>query len=171
MIHLYTGDGKGKTTAAVGLATRARGHGRRVLFVQFLKGGATGEIAELESLGIEVLRLQKSCGFWWTLSAAEQEEVRAEHNALLREVLTRLQGATPPEVLVLDEFTYVYTTPMADLTLCREVLDAAKQRGTELILTGRDPGELAQIADYLSEIKAVHHPFTHGTPAREGIEY
>ncbi len=171
MIHLYTGDGKGKTTAAVGLATRARGHGRRVLFVQFLKGGATGEIAELESLGVEVLRLKKPCGFWWTLSAAEQEEVRAEHNALLRDVLARLHSATPPELLVLDEFTYVYTTPMADLALCREVLSAAKANGTELVLTGRDAGELTQYADYLSEIKAVRHPFTHGTPAREGIEY
>ncbi|HBJ59406.1 MAG TPA: hypothetical protein DDY72_02890 [Verrucomicrobia bacterium] len=171
MIHLYTGDGKGKTTAAVGLATRARGHGERVLFVQFLKGGPTGEVEELERLGVDVRRLDRPCGFWYSLDPAAREAVVAEHNALLRGVLDELDGAAPPDLLVLDEFTYVYTTPMADPALCRQVLDAARKRGVELVLTGRNPGELAQYADYLSEIKAVRHPFDRGVPAREGVEF
>ncbi len=171
MIHLYTGDGKGKTTAAVGLATRARGHGERVLFVQFLKGGPTGEVEELERLGVDVRRLDRPCGFWYSLDPAAREAVVAAHNALLRGVLDELDGAAPLNLLVLDEFTYVYTTPMADPALCRQVLDAARKRGVELVLTGRNPGELAQYADYLSEIKAVRHPFDRGVPAREGVEF
>ena len=112
MIHLYTGEGKGKTTAAVGLAVRARGHGWRVLFAQFLKGGPTGECASLRQLGVDVLRLPAPCGFWWNLDAAARARVVAGHDALLRDVLSRLDGAQPPGLLVLDEFTYVYTTPM-----------------------------------------------------------
>ena len=120
MIHLYTGEGKGKTTAAVGLAVRARGHGWRVLFAQFLKGGPTGECASLRQLGVDVLRLPDPCGFWWNLDTAARTRVVAGHDALLREILARLDGAQPPGLLVLDEFTYVYTTPMADPALCRE---------------------------------------------------
>ena len=84
MIHVYTGDGKGKTTAAVGLAVRALGHGRNVLFVQFLKGGETGEVGELESLGATVVRSPRRHGFWWTLDEGEKDDVRREHDRLVR---------------------------------------------------------------------------------------
>ena len=171
MLHLYTGDGKGKTTAAVGLAVRARGHGRRVLFVQFLKGGPTGELKELEQLGVEVLRIPVDHGFWWTLDEAEKARVQAEHTDLVNEVLRRLQSDEPPDLLVLDEFTYVYTTPMADVARCRVLLDQLANPRLESVLTGRNPGPLADLADYLTEMKALKHPFSQGTPAREGVEY
>lgn len=171
MIHLYTGEGKGKTTTAVGLAVRARGHGWRVLFAQFLKGGPTGECASLRQLGVDVLRLPAPCGFWWNLDAAARARVVAGHDALLRDVLSRLDGAQPPGLLVLDEFTYVYTTPMADPALCRAVLEGARERGVETVLTGRCPGALAALADYVSEIRSVRHPFERGIPAREGVEF
>lgn len=171
MTHLYTGDGKGKTTAAVGLAVRACGHGWRVLFVQFLKGGPSGELACLRRLGIDILRPAAPRGFWWTLTPPERAAVIAEHNGILRDVRAHLSGENPPQLLVLDEFTYVATTPMADRALCRAVLTEAGQRGVEIVLTGRNPGRLAQNADYISEIRAIRHPFTHGTPARVGVEF
>lgn len=172
MIHLYTGDGKGKTTAAVGLAVRARGHGRRVLFVQFLKGGPTGELAGLAALGIEILRAPAEHGFWWTLDAAEQRQVVAEHDALLQRVLDACRGDGPPELLVLDEFTYVFTQGLADRTRCRQVLETVRAQGVELVLTGRDAGdELTALADYVSEVHAVRHPFTQGVAARAGVEF
>ena len=171
MIHLYTGDGKGKTTAAVGLAVRARGHGWRVLFVQFLKGGPSGEIDGLRRLGVEVLRPADPHGFWWQLDSLERARLAAEHDGILRAVQARLAGATPPQLLVLDEFTYVYATPMANRALCRAVLDTAAARGVETVVTGRDPGDLAARADYLSEIRAVRHPFARGVSARPGVEF
>lgn len=171
MIHLYTGDGKGKTTAAVGLAVRARGHGWRVLFVQFLKGGPSGELDGLRQLGVEILRPSDPHGFWWQLDSLERARLAAEHDGILRTVKARLDGATPPQLLVLDEFTYVYATPMANRALCRAVLDDAAAKGIETVVTGRNPGALATRADYLSEIRAVRHPFAHGLPARPGIEF
>lgn len=170
MIHLYTGDGKGKTTAAVGLATRALGHGRRVLFVQFLKGNVTGEVASLGELGAEIIRPPRPYGFWWTLDEREKSVVRREHNVLLRFALAQCRSATPPDLLVLDEFTYIYNGDMADHALCEELLARVGTR-IETVLTGRDPGPLVDRADYLTEMKALRHPFDTGTPAREGIEF
>lgn len=170
MIHIYTGDGKGKTTAAVGLAVRVLGHGRRVLFVQFLKGNVTGEVESLRELGAEIVRPPRPHGFWWTLDAREKSVVRREHNALLRFALAHCQSATPPDLLVLDEFTYIYTGDMADRALCEELLACVGTR-IETVLTGRNPGPLADRADYLTEMKALRHPFDTGTPAREGIEF
>ena len=82
LIHIYTGDGKGKTTAAVGLAVRAAGRGRRVLFVQFLKDNSSGEIASLRKLGVTVRGLRRSYGFVFQMDAATKALVTAEHNAL-----------------------------------------------------------------------------------------
>ena len=170
MIHVYTGDGKGKTTAATGLAARALGHGMNVVFVQFLKGGETGEVGSLEDLGAEVIRPRRRHGFWWTLSDSEKDTVRREHDRLIRTALEICRSGRPPALLVLDEFTYVYNGGMADPGLCRELLRAAGGK-TELVITGRDPGPLAELADYLTEMKAVRHPFAHGTAARKGVEY
>ena len=170
MIHIYTGDGKGKTTAAVGLAVRALGHGLNVVFVQFLKGGETGEVSSLEDLGAEVIRSPHRHGFWWTLGDREKEVVRNEHNRILRTVLDLCHSGRPPELLVLDEFTYVYNGDMADPQLCAQLLQAIGKK-TELVITGRDPGPLAARADYLTEMKAVQHPFDRGIAARKGVEY
>lgn len=170
MIHLYTGDGKGKTTAAVGLSIRALGQGFHVLFVQFLKGGETGEIGPLADLGAEIVRPPESHGFWQTLSDREKTAVRCEHDEILRDVLAHCRSECPPGLLVLDEFTYIYNNGMADRRLCDELLTLLNGR-IETVITGRDPGPLTERADYLSEIKAVRHPFTTGTPARKGIEF
>lgn len=171
MTHIYTGDGKGKTTAAVGLAIRAHGQGLNVLFAQFLKGGPTGELADLTALGIVCLRPPVARDFWWNLTADERDCLMREHNDVLRSILAELDGDTRPDLLVLDEFTYVYTTPMADRALCDRVLATARRRNTEIVITGRNAGTLADQADYLSDIHATRHPFNQGTPARKGIEF
>ena len=170
MIHLYSGDGKGKTTAAVGLAVRALGHGRRVVFAQFLKGGPSGEVAELERLGAEVLRTPPH-GFWWTLDSLEKDRVVREHNEIIRLLLERVRSPHPPDLIVLDEFTYVHREVMADIDLCEILLTEVRNRGIETVITGRGPGLLIGIADYFTEMKANLHPFDRGIPAREGIEW
>lgn len=170
MIHVYTGDGKGKTTAAVGLCLRALGHGMSVLFVEFLKGSGAGEISALEELGARVLYPSHEHGFWWTLGEPEKKIVRREHDAVLRTTLDCCRSAHPPDVLVLDEFTYVYNGARADRALCDELL-AARGPGVETVITGREAGALADRADYLTEMKARKHPYTHGQIARVGIEF
>lgn len=170
MIHLNTGDGQGKTTAATGLAVRALGQGRRVLFVQFLKGNETGEVESLARLGAEILRPQSAHGFWWTLDAAEREVVRREHDALLAETLERCESVTPPDLLVLDEFTYIYNGNMADHELCNRLLTTVGGL-VETVLTGRDAGDLVNQADYITEMREVRHPYELGVTARRGVEY
>ena len=170
MIHLNTGDGQGKTTAATGLAVRALGQDRRVLFVQFLKGGETGEVASLAKLGAEILRPAVAHGFWWTLDAEEREAVRREHDAILEETIRRCRSATPPDLLVLDEFTHVYNEEMADHALCDRLLDAVAG-SVETVLTGRNAGILAARADYITEMKEIRHPYELGIAARRGVEY
>ena len=145
MLHLYWGDGKGKTTAAMGLALRALGHGRRVVVLQFLKDGTSGEIA-----------LLRRCG----------AEVHACPNAKLRNALD-----TPFDLLVLDEACAACRHQLVDEALLRQAAAMAKQ-GREVVLTGRDPAPwMQEAADYSTELRAVRHPYTRGIPAREGIEY
>ena len=153
MLHLYWGDGKGKTTAAMGLALRALGHGRRVVVLQFLKDGTSGEIALLRRCGAEV-HACPNAKFTWLMTEAERAEARQHNTAALRAALD-----TPFDLLVLDE------------ALLQQAAAMAKQ-GREVVLTGRDPAPWMQdAADYSTELRAVSHPYTRGIPAREGIEY
>ena len=90
LIHLYTGEGKGKTTAAVGLAVRAAGAGKRVMFLQFMKGRDTGELHALDQLpGIEILRSKKDFGFYFQMTEEQKEELTRIHNELLEQAVER----------------------------------------------------------------------------------
>lgn len=170
MIHLYTGDGKGKTTAAVGLAVRALGQGFNVVFAQFFKGCETGEISALKDLGAEIVRPKRNYGFWWTLTEKEKQSLRREHEQIIQTVIDLCLSGLPPDLLILDEFTYVYNGTMVSRAKC-EALFAAIGQKTELVITGRAAADLADRADYLTEMSAVKHPFVQGTPARRGIEF
>ena len=171
LIHIYCGDGKGKTTAAVGLAVRAAGSGMKVHFVQFLKGSPTSEIAVLEKIeNITIRRCDRDYGFTFAMSDDDKAEITACHNRTLAEALELMQSGGA-DMVVLDEFNAAYSCGLLDKGLAdRLVLE--KPVDTELVLTGRDPQpEFVEAADYVSEILAVKHPYSRGIEARKGVEY
>ena len=169
LIHIYCGDGKGKTTAALGLALRCAGSGRKVLLLQFFKDGKSSEFAALERVpGIRAVPQTRSFGFSWTLGEEERREARAYYSGLLEDSFARAEGF---DLLVLDEAMSACTTGMIDEARLLELLER-KPAGLEVVMTGRNPGEaLLERADYVTEMKLVKHPFQQGVPAREGIEY
>lgn len=171
LMHVYCGDGKGKTTAAVGLAVRAVGTGKRVLFVQFMKGGKTGELQTFQMLSnVTVLRSDKKFPFYSQMTKEQKEKQTAIHNQILEKIEQALQQQIF-EILILDEVTYPYQWGMVDRERLLRILDDAKERA-EVICTGRNPEqELLDRADYITEMKCVRHPYEKGIAAREGIEY
>jgi len=169
MIHIYCGDGKGKTTAAMGLALRAAGSGKKVLLLQFFKDGNSSEFRSLEQVkGIEVIPQTKSVGFIWTLSEQEKEEARTYYTDLLERALAR---AAEFDLLVLDEAMSALSTGMIDEGRLLAFLDG-KPGELEVVLTGRDPSQaMVDRADYVTEMRKIKHPFDQGTAARRGIEF
>ena len=166
-LHIYCGDGKGKTTASLGLAMRAAGAGMKVCFVQFMKGGETAELDTLKLiLNISVHRCDKEYGFLWNMSDNEKAEITDTHNELLTTAFN--SGA---DLVVLDEFNFAYSSGLMDKVLAEKlILD--NKASCEIVLTGRDPAEIfIQEADYVSEICCVKHPYEKGVTARKGIEY
>ena len=170
LVHLYWGDGKGKTTAAMGLALRALGHGRRVVVVQFLKDGTSSELKILRELPqVSVLTCEKQFGFFWNMSEEQKEEARAAYQELFDRAV-RMASEEHAFLLVMDEFMAAYNHGMIDQTKALAFLKE-KPEGLEVALTGRDPApELLALADYVSEIRKIKHPFDEGLNARKGIE-
>ncbi len=167
LVHIYTGDGKGKTTAAMGLACRAVGAGLKVLVVQFLKGRDTGELSSLKKLGIPVLRTEVT-KFISYMTDAERADCKKQQEACFVEAKKQLAAY---DLVVFDEIIGAVAAQMLSL---EEVLACVQNKpaGTELVLTGRNaPKELVDLADYVSEIKGVKHPFAKGIKARKGIEF
>lgn len=166
LVHLYAGDGKGKTTAAIGLAVRAKGAGYRVLVCQFLKGRYTSERAPLEALGISLLYAPQSEKFVFQMGDSEREEAGRQCRELLCQAKNSLGDW---DLLVLDEVTDAVDLgllPMADL------LDLLRDPPAEVVLTGHTPDPaLIHRADYYTRMTAEKHPYQKGIPAREGIEF
>lgn len=171
LVHLYTGDGKGKTTAAIGLAVRACGRGRRVLIVQFLKGRDSGELHSLALLpNVEVLRLSHDYGFFRSMTDAQRRDVRAEHDALLRRAAQAVRRGDC-DLLVLDEVAAGLRHGLIDEAGLLGLIDG-RPGGVEVVLTGREaPAALVQRADYITDMVKVKHPLDRGVQAREGIEW
>jgi len=166
MIHLYYGDGKGKTTAAMGLALRALGHGKSVRVVQFLKDGSSGEITALRALGAAVYTDSPGTKFSWLMTEEERQAARRTYEENL---YTALQ--IPCDLLVLDE---VCDALEAGLLGKDKLLSALQKTPTapEIVLTGHTPPDwLLDMADYLTEMRLEKHPYQHGAPPRIGIEY
>ena len=165
MLHLYWGNGKGKTTAAMGLALRALGHGRRVVIVQFLKDGTSGEIAPLRAAGAAVYACPNA-KFTWLMDEADKAAAREASARALGQAL-----AEPFDLLVLDEACAALKSGILDEALLRRAVAFAKN-GREVVLTGRDPAPwLQEAADYSTEMRANKHPYADGVAAREGVEY
>lgn len=169
MIHLYTGEGKGKTTAAVGLCVRAAGSGMRVIFSQFMKGNDTGELHVLEHIpNVRILRSAKPFGFYRTLSGQQKLELTDIHNALLDQILEAVEKREC-DMVILDEITYPVNWGLVDVSRLERLIGAG---GAEFVFTGRNPAPfLWECADYVTEMKALRHPFERGVAARRGIEY
>lgn len=171
LVHIYTGDGKGKTTAAVGLGVRACGRGLRVLMVQFLKGAETGEIHSLKMLepGFVLHRAEEIKKFTWNMNEAELRRAAEIQQGILNYAAdASLTGNW--DIIILDEVMGALATGMLKLGDIIRFIEE-KPGGLELVLTGRNaPPELLALADYISEIKALRHPMEKGIPARIGIE-
>lgn len=165
-VHLYSGDGKGKTTAAMGLALRALGAGKSVVVVQFLKSTPSGEIPLLEQLGATIFRGQISNQFVFQMS----EEAREKNAALQTE---HLQQALSHhcDLLILDEGCAALSLCQVDEALMKTAI-LHRPAGREVVVTGRDPAPwLQEAADYHTEMVCHRHPYSQQLPARQGIEF
>lgn len=199
MIQLYTGDGKGKTTAAVGQAVRAVGSGYRVMFCQFMKGGETGELEVLKELSqVEIYRCEREFPFFNAMTDRDKEEITEIHNAIIRNIIRRFDGLNNTGnisvngsgavglMVVLDEITYPLNWGLIDVSLFKDLVGKVKAlyngrsgdsgeeslSRIELVLTGREPDRfILENADYITEMKKLRHPFDCGIQARKGIEY
>lgn len=171
MIHLYHGDGKGKTTAAMGLALRMLGHGENVFIVQFLKGKPTGEVRALLTLpGVTVLRGRPEGKFVFEMTPEEKEETAALHQRQL-ELAASAAEQGRASMLVLDEALDAVNTGTLDEAQLLEVIEACRNKA-EVVLTGRNPSaEMLAAADYITFMRKDRHPFDEGCAAREGIEF
>ena len=166
LLHLYYGDGKGKTTAAMGLALRALGSGKKVVIVQFLKGGKSGEITLLEQLGATVYRGKAGQKFVSRMNAEEKAATRALQNQNLTAAI-----AEPADLLVLDEAGSAWELDMVDKALLQQAV-LRRPAGQECVLTAHAaPQWMLDAADYVTEMKCRRHPYQKGIAAREGIEY
>lgn len=170
LIIIHTGDGKGKTTAALGLAIRAWGEGLHVLILQFIKGGwKYGELKALAALGerIEV----RQCGKGFTQRDGED---KSEHQAAAHKTLQAARQAMQSkkwDMLILDEINYAVKF---DLITEDEVLQLLGEKPPELhlVLTGRDARPaIIEKADLVTEMKLIKHPFQKGIKAQKGIEF
>lgn len=171
LIHVYCGDGKGKTTAALGLAIRAAGAGKKVIFLQFMKGNETSELQSLSLLpGILVLRSDREFGFYAGMTEEQKKELTQIHESLLQQALERIR-AGECDVLILDEVTYAWNWELTDRKLLEELV-AHKPEALELVLTGRDPAQFfLERADYVTRMQCVRHPYEKKVAARKGIEF
>lgn len=170
LVIVNTGDGKGKSTAAFGIAFRARGRGMPVAIIQFLKrdGANYGELRAARELGIEV----EGAGDGWTWTSKD-----LDHSAELAragwERAQQLIEADQHAVIVLDEFTYPMTYGWVDTEAVVDWLREHKPEMLHLVITGRDaPDALVEFADLVTEMRLVKHPFAdQGIKAQPGIEF
>jgi cob(I)alamin adenosyltransferase len=170
-VHVYTGDGKGKTTSALGLALRASGHGKRTYIGQFMKGQAYGELDALRDNPLITIEQ------YGDVRCIHREEVTPEHVAQAHRGLERarqaLLGLTPDgpyDIVVLDEVNVAIWFGLLTVEGVLAFLDARPDH-VEVILTGRRaPQELIERADLVTEMREVKHYYRQGVPARKGIE-
>ena len=170
-IHVYTGEGKGKTTAAVGLAVRAAGAGKKVVFAQFMKSSDTSELHALCLIPqIRIIRSETDLG-WLDLEDEKKKSAFTKvHDQILEQVIQCIKQREC-DILILDEITYPYNYGLIDKNMLKELIQN-KPQNLELVLTGRNADSFfMEHADYITEMKCVRHPYETGIGARRGIEY
>ncbi len=168
-IHIYFGDGKGKTTAAVGQAVRAAGHGFRVLFFQFLKDNSSNERKILEQISnITCLPGREQVKFVSRMNGDEKAELLHYNNKALDEIV---KFCSPFDLLVMDEALCAVGLKVLSEEKLISFLKH-KPRGLEIVLTGHQASDrMKEIADYATEMHKIKHPYDLGKLAREGIEF
>lgn len=170
-VQVYTGNGKGKTTAAMGLAFRAAGDGMEVKAVQFLKSWKTGELESAKRFdNLEILRFEKVKGFTWELNEEELAQLKAEVRVGFDFVkgLVETRGC---DILILDEVMASISGGFIGEDEIVELIEK-KPKDMELILTGRNvPEKIMEKADLITEMREIKHYYKKGVPAREGIEF
>jgi len=167
-IQLYTGDGKGKTTAALGAALRAVGHGKRVVIIQFMKGRLYGELEAAKSLAGLAIEQYGRDEFVDPKTPAAVDRNLAEEGWRRAEELAREGGV---DMLILDEINVAVSFGLIELERVLSFMREKPDR-LELILTGRyAPGEMIDLADTVTEMREIRHHYKGGVPARKGIEY
>ena len=166
-IQVYTGDGKGKTTAALGLTLRAVGAGLKVFIAQFIKMGDYSEIGTLERLSESVTVEQFGCGRF-PKGRASEEDIAQTQRGLER--VKEIFASNQHDVVIMDEANVAVSLGLFDVETLLEIMDS-KPPDVELIITGRNaPAAVIEKADLVSEVNAVKHYFQNGVKARIGIE-
>jgi len=167
-IHVYTGDGKGKTTAAIGLSVRAVGAGKKVFFAQFVKGLPYSEIEQIQN-HIPSITLKQYGLECFIKNAPTEEDIERAKNGL-QEVKNIIQSKNY-DVVVLDEANIALYYKLFSIQDFIDVVHT-KAPETEVIITGRHaPNEIIEIADLVTEMKEIKHYYNSGIQARKGIEY
>lgn len=190
-VHLYCGDGKGKTTAAIGLAVRAAGTGKQVVAARFLKTDQSGEVEILKRLPeVTLIPCEKTFGFTWKMTDEVRQEAADYYKSMFetacREAVKRCGEAkengskaleennfceTCDVLLVLDEVCASLSSGLLELADIVDFLDH-RPADLEVVMTGRKPPEeLLLRADYVTEMEKIKHPFDRKILARRGIEY
>ncbi len=179
LLQIYTGDGKGKTTAALGLAFRAIGHGFKVCMIQFLKGTSyTGELFAAQRLfpSFKIYQFGRDCryaplirdGFMSCTNCGECFLTGEEEAKMALKVAKDVIDSGEYSIVILDEVSHAIRHGFIETTQLLEIV----HEGVELVMTGRDfPKELLDKADLVTEMHMVKHPFEKGIKSRRGIEY
>jgi cob(I)alamin adenosyltransferase len=169
LVLVNTGDGKGKTSAALGVILRMLGRKKRVALIQFLKheGGQWGEIRALKSLGLDAVRTGD--GWTWTSKDIDESQAKALHGW---EIAQAKIASGEYDLVVLDEFTYLLDFGWLDTQETLNWLRTHKPDELNLLITGRGaPQALLNYADTVTHMTQIKHAFDAGIPARAGIEF
>ena len=175
LVQIYTGHGKGKTTAAFGAALRAAGQGHKVLIYQFLKP-ASADIGERFAIQLGAVRIRiETLDVPWDMAGSPgDDKAVTKMQTAISDVLKRLAQTAEKrfyDVLILDEIVFCLSKGLAKFEDVKALIDK-RDSSVEIILTGRDAtAELMELADLVTEMKNIKHPFDKGVAARRGIEY
>ncbi len=169
LLHIYCGDGKGKTTAAIGLTIRALGSGMKALFVQFMKNPTSSELKVLKNLDhLCLIPHDINHGFVWNMDEQERLRTKEEYKKFINALIEKIKVNTY-DLVVFDEILSCVEVGFIEEEI---ILKLNEDKNFEFVLTGRNPSiQLIEKADYVSEVKAIKHPFDQGINSRKGIEF
>lgn len=171
LIQLYTGNGKGKTTAAIGLAIRALGAGLKVAFFQFLKGGrfSVAEEKILKSLsGIDFIRFKQTTPLFDKIVTVKSLKMLVKSDL---KIVASCIANSKYDLIILDELTHLIDLNIIEEKVILNILNL-KSKNLEIVITGRNASKaLLKKADLVTEMKEIKHPYTKGIKARKGIDY